>query len=340
MQRQGGFFLFELIAAVLIATLLALWGADALVNRVNDSAAQASATWMLSVRKTVQAYIERYADTLRNTADPQALIHKGYVDWSAPSLAELKADDLLSPGFPEHGAGGLRVAVRVLRSGACPDAACRLEALIHSTQAVTRRQTHYVDESMIAQWLMATQGWGGAVTRSRPDQVAGAAFVLPNPPAAGISVLPVGTIAMAITPEQLALADYLRVGDTRDPDFQGKATVKGDITAQGSVLARNYVHIGAQEQALTACGITGAVARELYGGLLVCRGNKWRAAGPGGGGGFSINSLYGCSTSFGLSTANPATGLCTCPVDHDRVMISDSGPHDAPEGRTRGYLCV
>jgi hypothetical protein len=178
------------------------------------------------------------------------------------------------------------------------------------------------------------------VNRLRPDQVAGAAFIFPNPPAADINLLPVGTIAMAITPEQLALADFLRVGDTRDPDFQGKATVKGDITAQGSLLAQNYVHIGAQEQALTACGVVGAVARELYGGLLVCRGNKWRSAGPGGGGGFSINSLYGCGTSLGLSTANPVTGLCTCPVDYDKVLISDSGPHDAPEGRTRGYLCV
>jgi hypothetical protein len=339
-QRQRGFFLFELIVVVLIATLLAVWSSDALVNRVNDSAAQASATWMLSVRKTAQAYIERYADTLKNAADPQALIHKGYADWSAPSLAELKADNLLSPGFPERGAGGLQVVVRILRSGICPDAACRLEALIHSAQAVTRRQTRYVDESMIAQWLIATQGWGGAVTRFRPDQVAGAAFALPNPPAADIGTLPVGTIAMAITPEQLALGDYLRVGDTRDPNFQNKATVGGDITARGSLLAQNYVHIGAQEQALTACGSTGAVARELYGGLLVCRGNKWRAAGPGGGGGFSINSIYGCRTSVGLSTANPATGLCTCPLDHEKVLISDSGPHDAPDGRTRGYLCV
>ncbi|HEY9460550.1 MAG TPA: hypothetical protein VIR04_07110, partial [Paralcaligenes sp.] len=193
MQRQRGFFLFELIVVVLIATLLAVWSSDALVNRVNDSAAQASATWMLSVRKTAQAYIERYADTLKNAADPQALIHKGYADWSAPSLAELKADNLLSPGFPERGAGGLQVVVRILRSGICPDAACRLEALIHSAQAVTRRQTRYIDESMIAQWLMATRGWGGAVTRFRPDQVAGAAFALPNPPAADIGTLPVGT---------------------------------------------------------------------------------------------------------------------------------------------------
>src|SRR3546814_16350375 len=50
-HRQWGFVLLELIVAVLLAALLAGWGAQALVNRMNDAGAQAHAAWMLSLKK-------------------------------------------------------------------------------------------------------------------------------------------------------------------------------------------------------------------------------------------------------------------------------------------------
>lgn len=340
MRRQGGFALLELVVAVLIATLLAIWAAGTLVNKIDEAAAQASAAWMLSIKKAAQAYIERYDGQIKSAIQADALGDRGYSNWAAPALKELKADKLLSAGFPEQSAYGLGVAIIVMRGDTCPDAACRLDVLIHSRKPFSARRTAHVDEQMIARWLMAAQGWGGAVTVSQADRIAGAAFSLPNPPVATMAALPPGTVAMAITWEQMAHIDYLQVGDSRDPDFQGLATVKGDIVSQGSVSAGQYVHVGAQEQASTACSHEGAIARERYGGLLVCRSRRWRSAGGGGGGGFLKNTLYGCSLAGGVSTANPVTGSCTCPLDHEAVLISDSGPHGAPDGRTRGYLCV
>jgi len=339
-NRQRGFAMLELIATILIATLLAVWGAGTLVQKIDDAAAQTSAIWMLSVKNAVRRYVERYAPELADVPAADALAHKGYVNWAAPSLGELKADGMLSRGFPERGVRGIAVGIRLVHGGECPGDNCRLEALVYSDRAFIRSQTGRVDDQMIAQWLMAAQGWGGSVTHARPDFITGAAFEWPNPPAAGVDRLPEGTVAMAITLEQLADSQYLRVGDARNPDFQGQATVRGDITTMASLNVQDYLVLGAQNYASDACAQNGAIAREYYGGLLVCRSNRWRSAGRGGGGGFSVNSLYGCNTAGGVSTANPVTGTCGCPAGFSVVIISDGGSQTEPEGRTRGYLCV
>ncbi|TCT05351.1 hypothetical protein [Paralcaligenes ureilyticus] len=339
MHRQEGHALVEWMLAALLATLLTVWGAGALVHRLDDSAAQSGAAWMLTVKKAVRLYIERYDQVLMKAVDFTELAHKGYANWSAPSVAELRADGLLSAGFPEHGPRALAVSVLLMRRGACPGADCRLDALLYSNQALVQRGSQPIDETMVAQWLLASEGWGGTVSRQRPDHIAGASFGFANPPVPGMAALPVGTLAMAMTAEQLGSSDYLRVGDERDPDFHGSASVAGDIKTGGSLSAQKYLKLGAQETAFTSCSENGAVARQYYGGLLVCRDNLWRLSG-GGGGGFSVNTLYGCRSSSGSPTANPVTGSCSCPLDYSMVAISDSGNHPPPDGRTMGYICV
>jgi hypothetical protein len=145
---------------------------------------------------------------------------------------------------------------------------------------------------------------------------------------------------MAITTEQLGHLDFLRVADTRDPDFRGSATVKGNIHTEGSLRAGQYLHLGAQEALQSPCDENNAVALDVAGGLLVCSENTWRASSRSGNGGYSINLVYGCQTRAKTSTENPVTGGCTCPGQSSPVLISDSGPQALPEGRTMGYLCV
>jgi hypothetical protein len=336
---QRGYVLLELMLAAALAVLLAVWGTHALALALDAAAARSLAGWMLTVRQAAQAYIERYDRELAGAADPQALAGRGYADWSAPSLAELRADGLLSRGFPELGPLGMPVSLRILRSGAaCPDAGdCRIEALVYSGRPLLRRGA--VDEHMLAHWLLGAQGWGGAVQARNAAQILGPAFGYDNPPAADMPALPAGTLAMAVTAANLAHLAYLRVGDARDPDFQGRASVAGNLETRGSLKVRDYVTIEAQENAGTVCSQAGAVAREYYGGLLMCRSGSWRRIG-GAGGGFSINSLYGCRNSSGASTANPLTDSCSCPNGFTVVQISDSGNQPAPDGRTTGYLCI
>lgn len=330
--------MLELIIAAIVTTLLTVWASNSLVNRVNDAGAQASAAWMLVVKKSVHGYMQRYAGALMQADSTEALHQHGYEDWAAPRLAELKNDGLLSPGFPESVAPGGGASIRLLRHGACPGPACRLEAIVYSNKPFLSPASGQVDEQMVAQWMLAAQGWGGHVARAHAHLVRGPAFQMPNPPAPG-EALPAGTVALAITSEQLGPLDFLRVGDMRDPDFGAAVSVKGSISTQGGLRARQYLHLGAQANLQEPCAEDGAVAREVNGGLLVCRDHAWRSAGRMSGG-YSINLVYGCWTKAHASTANPVTGQCSCPESSISVLISDSGPQTFPEGRSMGYLCV
>lgn len=340
MRRQRGFALLELAVAALIATLLVVWGADSLARRLDEARAQALAAWMLAVRGGVQTFLQRHAAVLADAGGVDALAAQGVANWHQPLLSELKTAGFLSPGFPERGPGGMRVAIRLLPGPQCPGDGCVVQALIHGTAALLDRRLERVDERMTALWLLASAGLGGTVDRREPAVVRGASFGFPNPPAPDMPALAVGTPAVAVTAGQAGDARFLRVGDDRDPDFQATASIRGDIRTEGSVVAQEYLVTGARHTARSFCIQEGAVSREAYRGLLVCQNGAWRSAGGRGGGGFSTNSVHGCAASGGMSTANPVTGSCTCPPGHAIVTISDSGATTAADGRTRGYLCV
>ena len=338
-HRQSGFILLEWVLAALLATLLAVWGSQVLVNKVNDASAQAHATWMLSLKSSVQGYVERYAQQLKQAEDGVASAIAGYADWASPSIVELKADGLLATGFPEQAKPGGGATVRLIRQGACPGDSCRLEALIHSNMPFLKKDSGRVDEQMVAQWLIASKGWGGWVNGNRPDVLAGSAFEYANPPWPG-SPLPAGTVVQALTTEQLHKLDFLRVGDTRDPEFQGAASVQGSIQTGADLHVSRYLYLNQAEHAQQACTDEGSISREERAGLLICQNHQWQPLQRRNAGGFSTNDLYGCQNNFGSSTANPVTGSCSCPLFSAIVQISDSGPQKPPDGRTLGFLCV
>lgn len=331
--------MLELIVAAIIATLLAVWGAHSLVNRINDASAQSAAAWMLVVKKAASAYMERYAVELAQADDGLPSSLAGYADWSTPSLSELKAGNLLSSSFPESTDPGKGASIKLMREGSCPGSSCRLSALVHSNAPFVMDSNGRVDEQMVAQWTMAAQGWGGSVNPLRPDRISGPAFDLPNPPAGGPPYAP-GTVALAITAEQLGAQDFLRVRDTRNPDFQGALTVVGGIDSQADLRAGRYVHVGAAEALQTECLENGAVALDLDGGLLVCRNRLWRASSRTGGGGYSTSLKNGCQHSPGHLTTNPVTGTCSCPAGSAPVLIADTGVPEFPQDRIMGFLCV
>lgn len=336
MARQAGFALMELVVAVILATLLAVWGASAVMNRITDAQAESAAVWMLSMRQALHAYIDRYAHSLRHATSATALLQQGYADWTAPTVAELKADGLLSAGFPER-AYFAGATLRLWHRGGCPGSDCRIDGLVHGNNPIERRSGG-VDEQMVAQWVLASKGHGGAVASARPGQIRGPAFGYPNPPWSG-AALPPGTLAMAITHEQWAQGDFLRVGDSRDPDFKGDATITGNVRALSDLSIVRYLRLESQETKFLACAQEGDIAGEANGGLLICRNQQWRSAASAGGG-FSFNEFRGCFDHAGKTTSNPVTQACSCPVGTAVVQISDSGHAPFPEGRTVGYLCV
>jgi len=335
-RPQRGFALLELLVAMLLATLLAVWAASAIVDRINDAAAEGTAVWMLAAKQGVRDYLLKYAAQLRTAQSANELAMHGYANWKSPSLQELREDGLLSAGFPEAQGRGPDLVIQVLRDPACTESSCRIEALIHTDRPLMRHGSGLPDEQMVAHWLLATRGQGGTVHTSKPHRVEGASFGFANPPDIDGARLSPGSVALAVTSEELSTAQFLRVGDARDPLFQGSLSVKGDIQGEGSLAVHQHLSIGAQGQFGRSCEPDGKIAREQGGGLVVCDAGVWKWASGRGGGGYSTNSMRGC----GLDTRNPITNACTCPPYFQAVRISESGSMMDPAGVTRGYLCV
>ena len=337
MSDQRGFVLLEWLVAVVLATLLAIWASQAWVNRVNDAAAASAARWMKGVEQSVHAYLRKHGVRIREADTPQALLSEGYADWSRPTLAELKADGVLHQGFPDTVLKTGGVDIRVMREGECPEQPCHLDTIIAGQRAMQSRAGR-VDEGMLAQWLIAAQGAGAAVHPDRPHRLQGHRFSFPNPPVAGWELVP-GTVAMAITREQLEALDYLQVGDTRDPEFRNQVSVGQGLQAQGDLASEaGVLRLMSSRQAQSACTHEDAVARDATLGLLTCVMGEWQPVQQYRGA-FSTNSRFGCQTPEGASTANPLTGGCYCPPGSGAMQISEGAVDIAARGMVRGYIC-
>lgn len=334
----------ELALVLLLGMLLAVLGIRSWVNEVNDAQARAAAVWMSSVHKAVMGYLQRHGPAIQEAHSEDALSAYGYAKWHAPTLAELAAAGLLTPGMPEAVRPTGSAYVHVWRRGDCPGDGCMVEALIHGERPLLNAR-HEVDEAAIAQWLLAADGEGGAVHPDQPDRLRSTRFayssILPDG-----TVLAPGTVGMAVTAEHQALWSYLRVRDHRDPDLQGHLSVAGDFSSGGNAAVVGQLTIGGKAEFNQPCHPEQAIVHREGGGLMVCRFGMWRPAGQFGGA-FTYNSVHGCTDMEGLAAVNPLTGRCSCTLGTTAVRIFDtgaesdtSGPYEPSAGRRSVYICI
>ncbi|MYN11921.1 prepilin-type N-terminal cleavage/methylation domain-containing protein [Pusillimonas sp. TS35] len=341
MHAQRGFALLELLLATMVATLIAVWGVSTLVDNMDDAGARAAARWMLAVRDAAGRYLARHGPELSLANVPAALQHEGYADWRTPTPAELKRAGLLAEGLPLTVAMGAGAHIRVVRRGLCPGHACRPNALVYSAQPFVRERGR-VDERAVSQWLLEAAGAGGWVSPGASSQLRGPLFTLPNPPWPG-AALPPGTVAM-LADDTLRTAQVVHIGDRRDPQLQGAMTVSGDIRAGANLAVEGYVRIGARRAPGQACNVDGALALAVqpHKSLLACQGGSWTALGVAAapGGSYSINSVTGCKTHAGQSTANVNTGTCACLPGQKAIKVGEDPPNLLQRGRISHFICV
>ncbi|MER1968323.1 hypothetical protein [Castellaniella sp. GW247-6E4] len=335
--------MLELAVVGLLLALVSVWAAQAWAQRVRDLQAQSLAVWMTAAQSAAQSYLRLHGLAIGRADGTDALAHEGFGDWSAPGWDEMRAAGLVPPGWADAGPLGHGVGLRVLRSGACPGAACRLAALVHTRQPLLGRDGRAVDEGLVAQWLMAAQGRGMVAWPGASRVLSGAGRRLPAP-----EDWPAGIVALVVDDEgavpsggDVDLSPYLRVRDARDPEFQGDATVVGDIRGGASLWARDSLVLERSGTEHSGCAEEGALTTEGgHDGILLCRQGRWRSAGRAGGGGFLSHSRQGCADSTGAYRGNPLTGDCSCPFNYTPVMVSDAGSMTSAEGRTTGFICV
>ena len=359
---EAGFALVELTLALALLTLLAMWGAQTQVDRARDAAAQASGTWLVEIRHGMLQMLGSHFDELAIGTSPQAA--KGgalFKDPLHPSVAELKHAGHLPSSFPVRSPLDFSANVKIVRDRRCPGDGCRLDAFVHADNPVLTGGT--ADTMAIAQATMAMQGWGAHVSAHTPDRVSGTAVDSPNPLEQGSSALPVGTLVAWAGLDRESTRQYLRVGDTRDPAFQGSLTVAGnvegaamhsrsevradgvvvsaqDIISGRSVLASELVHIGQTVVVGERCAQAGALGRDSAGQIAACAAGTWQTPTDGFGGAYGRNSRHGCQMWGGESMRNPRTGDCTCPAGYRDVPIAEGGEWFKRGGYTFGYICI
>lgn len=334
-RRQAGFALLELTLAVALAGMLLVWGANRLVHRIDDAAGQAAGVWMLELKRGLDNMLRQHFDSLAEGAP--ALGANGqplYADLLAPSLAELKAHGHLPATFPENGALGASVNIRILRDARCPGEGCRLDALAYGARPVLLADGSAPDLMRLGAAIEAAGGYGGSAT---PARVRGANFDFPNPPAPAMPALPPGTLAVWAGFGAADYDLYVRRHDTRNPDLRGDLSVAGSLSTEGRLHAGEYLALGGVAVAGAACPDgAGLIARSAKGGLLDCRGGVWTAAQGSFGGAYALNSSKGCAQS---SSPNPLTGTCSCPRGHTAVRVAQ-GLWSEDGSATVGYVCV
>ena len=363
---QAGSLLLELMLVTAVTLALAVWGVQEWAQRSRDLQAHSLATWMLAARDALSAYLERYGAQLAGLPADDALSGQGFATWSSPQWSELQAAGLLPAAWQAIGPMGRRLAVHVVPASGCVQVPCLLQGLVH-VQSPLLTRTGEVDQAFVAEWLVAAQGYGLVAWPAQPAVLAGPGVRWPVP-AAWAGSVPAGTVALLVTragagppgdgppdlpppdPEPADSgpsvpggdeADFLRVGDARDPDFQGPASVQGTIRSGSQLVAADGLLLENLWSDGQACAAEGAVGRARAGpGLMECRGGLWRTLLRPAGGGYLANSRRGCADAAGMSTANPVTGSCSCPASYLMVRVSESGAAMSSEGLTVGYICV
>lgn len=349
MYKQSGFALIQLIIVSIIVTVIAIWGAQGFVNQLNDFKAQSAAQWMLTIQNSASNYLHTYSQELKKAKTNHDLQSHGFVNWSNPSLDELKLAGLLSNNINTQNRTLGNAKIIVIRQGDCTTNNCNLDAIVVLDKPVLDINNK-INLAFITPWLLNTKGRGAVVYPEHSNKLLGQLFEYNNPINNEI-MLEIGTVALGLTSSALASDKFLTIKDERDPDFQndlslgsdlnvGKdAHIKGSANVDDDLNLAGDLYFNSASQWLSTCNAPNAITRDNYYGLLVCLGGAWQTVGRSPGA-YSMNSKFGCANNSGLSTSNPVTGDCSCPLGYHSIQVSEGSTGLAGDGITYGYVCV
>lgn len=222
-RAQRGFTLIELAVVAAVLTLGVSWSAGQWMQRLDDAAAQATGSYLLTLKRALDHYLVNHYEALTNGSAVA-----GVAQPLAPTVAELRQTGLLAPGFAAQTAFNQAVAIRIKRAGACPGDSCRLDSLVYTTTPVPGQRL-----GLMAQVVLHTEGHGVAAYPERAHQLRGPNAHTENP--IGTTAGIVGVMASLDT---TLFHQFVRMRDERDPTLQGDLSVKGEVQShQGFVLS-------------------------------------------------------------------------------------------------------
>lgn len=331
-SRTRGFALLELIIAISLASIITMFANARMAREMDETLASGSATYLSTIANAAQQHVLlnffEYANSLPVAGVVQPLL---------PTLPELAALGRLNGGFPT-GASSMptrQTAAVTINRVNCPGPTCQLQILACTTTPVTLGGAD-VRFDLASSMVMEMGGTGGQSLMGNGTIIRGPVINAANPYGNTEGIV-CGTGAVDTALFQM----FVRMSDTRDPNFQGPVTVAGTTTLNGPAVINNTLGVGGPttlngattiNNNLTVTGTTALVGNTSIAGCAAIRAATGRAgfgcvnpdAVPAGyAGGVSAPDLVananilasdnpmgftGNNTNYVLATANNGTG--------------------------------
>lgn len=317
-RPQRGFGLVETIVVLAIASLAALWAAGELVAAHERSQARATGRYLLAVRGAVHAALADHWLAMRGEpALPDALPAPAWLSGAWPlvvTVADLKQPKAagvagyLPANHPDRPPLGGEVRVRLTRTGTCPPdpaSSCDIEAVVYTTAPMRASPRWAFSPDLVAEAMMATDGYGGHARATEPGRLRGAIFNVENPAGAVT-----GIVGVDASLETTLWHQFVRQGDTRHIQLRNALTVAGEITTQTGLVLDTAVVPG------DACATDGAYAGTARHTLATCRGNVWFDLGQ------YVVTYQGSRLANGESVPQPS-----CPAGTPFSVVAISNAH-------------
>jgi prepilin-type N-terminal cleavage/methylation domain-containing protein len=228
---MGGFAMIELIIALSISAILAIYANQELANRSQETIARGGGVYLNAVSQAVDRLILTNFENYANGTDIA-----GVANDLQPTIPELIALGRLRSGFPLGMPTRQQARIDITRTN-CPGAGCQVVALVCTTTPITMGPGA-VRFDLATAMLEEQNGRGGQSRYGDGANIRGASINSPNPMGnvegivCGSSFVDVGMFDI-----------FVRMNDTRDPNFQGNLTVAGDTTLNGSTAINNTLNV-------------------------------------------------------------------------------------------------
>lgn len=289
--RQKGFALISVMIAILIMTILAVYGARKFVIQANDAAAESTGRYLTTVRASVLKALSTYDAAFTNvdTSGAPAGTYPTAPSWATfsgttqtISIADLKTAGLLSSAFPSTPPLGRSVHAKFIRSGTCPGDTCVVAAYVYTcwpisnarpsgtvnpaTCAASSASVKY-DPGMLGGVLQATDGYGGSnVVNASTMQ--GAVFSVATT-TLGLTTASPGQVTLLASLNDSMFSQFVRQGDTRHIYLKDSLTVDKQVSAGGGLLLPVGAVVG------QTCDTANLYATSTRGSLVSCQGGRW-----------------------------------------------------------------